>query len=398
MNLSRRLRQVWFSVFFVVGGLLISGSAMASHMRAAIMKDTSITAAGLVTGTLQTAWAKGSMNGSENINVYALADTARATSLGVITTNNTLTDTSDPAFDVATAPIALNFGPSGLNLTQGTYILRRDNCCRIGGIINGAPSTIAAEAAVVWNGTANSSPVFNSTPYARVALGLPFSFFINASDPDSTPVTYALLVNPGFPEYGAPLVNGLTLNTSTGQLTMSGVDTALLVDGGTYAVKVRATDGSGAYADWDILLIALTTTNVPPVIATPPGGANQTVTVGQTLSLNISATDPDGTQNVTLQAQGLPANATFTPGAPANPTSGTLAFSPQVGQVGQTFAFNIVATDNDQAFPLSSTLSMQLTVGAAAPVPIPTLSEWGMIILSGLMVLGTLVVRRRRRM
>lgn len=399
--MSNKFRRVGLGFFFVIAGLLASGSAMASHMRAAIISGASITAGGIVTGTLVTAWAKGDINGSEAINVYALADTARATSLGSITISNTLSDSSDPDFDVATAPIAFDFGVSGLNLAPGTYVLRRDSCCRISGINNGAPSDIAAEASIVVGSGANSSPVFNSTAFARVAIGLPFSFFVNASDPDGGALTYSFLTDPSFPEYGAPLINGLALGASSGQLSMSAVDTALLVDAGTYAIKVRATDSSGAFSDFDILLISLTTTNVPPVIATPAGGANQTIASGQTLNVIISANDVNATQNVTLQAQGLPANATFTPGAAGNPTSGTLSFTPQSGQDGQTFGFNIVATDNDGAFPLSTTLNMQITVGAptlSPPTSVPTLSEWSMILLSCLLGLSAIFALRRRRL
>jgi hypothetical protein len=46
--------------------------------------------------------------------------------------------------------------------------------------------------------------------------------------------------------------------------------------------------------------------------------------------------------------------------------------------------------------PYTITLSAA-TAGAAAPTSIPTLSEWGMILLSGLLALGTILILRRQR-
>jgi len=46
----------------------------------------------------------------------------------------------------------------------------------------------------------------------------------------------------------------------------------------------------------DELLIALTTSSVVPVIATPAGGASQTVMAGQFLVITISSTAPTRTR------------------------------------------------------------------------------------------------------
>lgn len=393
--MKRRFTQLFLSSVLLCTSMLLSGAAVASHMRAAVM-NASITASGAVTGTLLTAWAKDDTDSTDNIQVFALSDTNRASPLASLSPPNTVIDATDPSFDVASAPFAFNFGPTGLNLAAGTYVIRRDNCCRIGGIANGAPSDLSSEATVTF-GSANRSPVFASTPYARVARSQPFNFFINGSDPDGGSVSYALVTNTNFPDYGAPAIAGLTLNTSTGQLSMSSTNTAALTEGATYAVKVRATDSSGAFADWDVLLIALTTSNVAPVIAAPAGGASQTVMAGQSLVITISSTDADAAQNVTLQAQGLPANATFTPNAPGNPTGGTIVFNPQPGQAGQTFGFNIVATDNDQTFPLSTTLNMQISVTAARPVDIPTMNQWMLMLLATLVAGAAWFSARRNR-
>jgi hypothetical protein len=70
-------------------------------------------------------------------------------------------------------------------------------------------------------------------------------------------------------------------------------------------------------------------------------------------------------------------------------------FNPQPGQAGQTFGFNIVATDNDQTFPLSTTLNMQISVTAATPVDIPTMNQWMLLLLATLLA-GTAWLSARR--
>ena len=59
------------------------------------------------------------------------------------------------------------------------------------------------------------------------------------------------------------------------------------------------------------------------------------------------------------------------------------------------------SSDGVSPYPSESTSSIggfQIVTGTSGPVaPIPTLSEWGLIILSGLMALGTFVTIRRRQ-
>jgi len=72
--------------------------------------------------------------------------------------------------------------------------------------------------------------------------------------------------------------------------------------------------------------------------------AEQTVTVGQTLTLQVKAADPDG-DAVTLTAKSLPRNASF-PDTRGNPAIGTFRFTPDASQANQTFEVEFVATDN----------------------------------------------------
>src|SRR4030067_2161306 len=69
-------------------------------------------------------------------------------------------------------------------------------------------------------------------------------------------------------------------------------------------------------------------TNDPPVIASIP---NQSVTEGETLTFNVTATDAEG-GILSLQALSLPPNATFPTVSGPTPLTGTFTFVPSLSQ------------------------------------------------------------------
>jgi len=94
---------------------------------------------------------------------------------------------------------------------------------------------------------------------------------------------------------------------------------------------------------------ALPSGNTPPVVAsiTP---ASYTVDQGITVSFSVSASDADG-DDLSLEASGLPAGATFTPSNPVtgnSNVSGTFTWTPSFSQSGN-FGINFQATDNPGA-------------------------------------------------
>ncbi|WP_165954401.1 IPTL-CTERM sorting domain-containing protein [Seongchinamella unica] len=367
-----------------------SGVAQASHFRGGTFTTATIDSNGVVTATMETSWRKNAGDGTASFNVYAIGDTTRATSLGFIQVPSPRTDSSDPDYDVHTANLAWDL--SAIPLAQGTYIIRYSSCCRIGAIANAVSGDFAVETVVNYSGSTNSAPVIFSDPNFRIAIGQPFSQNLNANDPDGDlPLTYVFLTNTTDPEYGAAQVAGLSVD-SDGQLSMSGADTGNLNDGDNLVAKIRITDSTGAWSDRDIMFIAANTGNSPPVISDPlPGGNSRTIQVGDSLVINVTATDPDSGQLITLTATGVPANATFVPGSPGNPVSGTFTFNPDNSQQGQVFGINFDAQDDDGTFPLTDSVNLLVGVGtaptrgggdpAAESTPIPTLSEWAMIML-----------------
>lgn len=103
--------------------------------------------------------------------------------------------------------------------------------------------------------------------------------------------------------------------------------------------------------------------NQQPVLGTI---ADESVVVGKTLTIALSATDPDG-DPIVLAASALTGSSLKTSGS--NPASGTFTFTPtasQVGSIRETFA----ATDGG----LTDTKTITITVTPAATTVPPTTS------------------------
>jgi len=147
---------------------------------------------------------------------------------------------------------------------------------------------------------------------------------VSATDPDGT--------IPALSATGVP-VNGTFVDHADGTGTFS--FTPAFGQVGSYPVTFKAFDG--VVVDSQVITITVLHTNRPPVLAAI--GA-QSVTEGQTLTVNATATDPDGTIP-TLTTSALPANAAFVDHADG---TGTLTFTPDFTQAG-SFTVRFYASD-----------------------------------------------------
>ncbi|MEO6739180.1 MAG: putative Ig domain-containing protein [Chthoniobacteraceae bacterium] len=134
------------------------------------------------------------------------------------------------------------------------------------------------------------------------------------------------------------LPNGATYDTATQLLTW----TPRYNQAGSYSITFTATndgDGTGTpNSDTQTVHIAVLPQNGAPVVTAI---TNQTLAVNSTLTVPLSATDPNG-DPLTLSISGLPSFATLT--ANGNGT-GSIAFSPVPGHRGN-YVLTFRATDN----------------------------------------------------
>ena len=125
---------------------------------------------------------------------------------------------------------------------------------------------------------------------------------------------------------------------------------------GNFKVTVTIKDNLDAQTIQEISLTVMGA-NIAPTVTVP---AAQSGKVGQTLSFQVSATDPDAGQTITLVATNMPQGATFTPASPVGTLTGTFSWTPAANQVG-TYTVTFTATDNANP-PLSEAKTVTITV------------------------------------
>lgn len=165
------------------------------------------------------------------------------------------------------------------------------------------------------------------------------SLQIEASDSDGDDLSYAASGLPG----------GLSIDVATGEI--SGVIASGAAAGSPYTVEITATD-DGTPQEQDMESFQWTV-DVPPSndapIVTNPG--DQTSTEGQSISLQINATDPNS-DALTYSASGLPAGLSISSGglisgtiasgaAQASPYSASVIVSDNENQTDVSFAWTV---------------------------------------------------------
>jgi hypothetical protein len=107
--------------------------------------------------------------------------------------------------------------------------------------------------------------------------------------------------------------------------------------------------------------------SLPPAFGGPsPCGQTLTATVGNPLSFNLEASDPNE-DTVTLSAVDIPPDATFT-STPGNPATGAFTWIPGPGDAGQTHSTTFSASDGS----LTASCSVSVTVGSITQTPTVT--------------------------
>ncbi len=249
-------------------------------------------------------------------------------------------------------------------------------CCRIGSLSgSNANDNFRTEAVVTLSKSSNDSPVSGLPPIVNVPDGqASYTFSLNASDPNSNAMTFALStvaqssLNPNNP------VIFTSINASTGLVTLNTSSAGVLVNQ-LWALQFMITDSRGATTPIDFI-VKIVGSSQPPAFDYPPTPAdNSTIaaTVGSPVNFSVKATDPDVADVVGLNGSGIPAGANFTPGTPANPVTTAFSWTPAIGDIG-IHVISFTATDNNGVQKITT---VTINVTSSCPSINKTIKPYG---------------------
>jgi VCBS repeat-containing protein len=167
----------------------------------------------------------------------------------------------------------------------------------------------------------------------------------------------ALIPNPTVTYTSPNATGGLSYTPAANASGEATITVTVKDDGGTA--------NGGADTTSRTFKVTVTPVNDAPVLNVPSGNAADgsfTVNEGATLSFNVTATDPDQGDVLTLTASGLPAGATF--------SGGTFSWTPNFTQAG-TYTVTFQVEDNGSP-KLSATKTATITVNNVNRPPVLT--------------------------
>jgi RHS repeat-associated protein len=164
---------------------------------------------------------------------------------------------------------------------------------------------------LVFFGRLNDAPTITSLPKLEAHPGKPYTYDVNAVDPNGDTLQYSLAESPA----------GMTIDAASGLISWTPADTDL----GTRDVLIRVIDGKGSAAEQHFVLnVTPAPPNRPPLFTTTP---TTVATTGATYTYDANAVDPD---NDTLSFS----LTTKPTGMSIDPVSGVITWQPTTTQVG----------------------------------------------------------------
>ena len=243
--------------------------------------------------------------------------------------------------------------PNGLSLNSTTGLIT--GTIVAGDAANG-PYTVDVS---VSNGNVSASQTFNWTVNPVVNLTAPADQSNNEGDAVSLQLSATDALNNALTYSATGLPPGLSIST-TGLIsgTVSSGDSA----NGPYAATVTASDGT--YSSSQTFTWNVAHADTTALTMTAPGG--QTNVAGDSVNLQINASDPDGIDTLTYTATGLP------DGLSIDPYAGTITGTVADDAVSTTpYAVTVTATDgNGQSVSQNFSWLVNATVLTATASPI----------------------------
>lgn len=261
--------------------------------------------------------------------------------------------------------------PNGLSLNATT------------GVISGTLTTAGTFNFTITATDANSCP--GSRPYSIVIAGPPGCPVITVNPATlppgviGTPYSQTVSAVGGTAPYtftisSGALPNGLSLNATTG--VISGTPTTA----GQFTFTITATDASSCPGARPYSIVIPTVPGCPFITLNPATLPSAVLGVFYSQTLTASGGTPPYT--FTVSSGALP------PGLTLSTTTGTTAVISGTPTTNGLFSFTVTATDANGC-PGSRTYSLQLPAGPGGPPAggsVPTLSEWGAILMALLII------------
>src|SRR5436309_6698218 len=213
------------------------------------------------------------------------------------------------------------------------------------------PVPYADRGALEFIAAVDNPPVVTAQASATVAENALLTVTVTASDPDGQAITS--LTATGLPA-GASFAPGG--GNTTGTLTW----TPSFAQAGSYTVTFTASNALSGSAS---TVITVTNVDRAPVVTAP---ATATAAENSLLTVSVTASDPDGQAITSLNAAGLPAGASFTPGG--GNTTGTLTWTPSFAQAG---SYTVTFTASNALSGSASTVITVTNVDRAPVVSAP---------------------------
>lgn len=188
---------------------------------------------------------------------------------------------------------------------------------------NGTPPQIDSETFTITVGSINRPPVLNPIGAKTVNEGQSLAFTATGSDPDGNVLNFTGTNLPA----GANLAANGAFNWTPG-----------FTQAGNYSVTITVSDG--ALSASETFTITVGNVNRPPVLSPSPIG-NRTLTVGQSLTIAVTASDADG-DTLTFTSANLPTGATLTPNGTG---AATFSWTPTAAQTGNFANITITVSD-----------------------------------------------------